>query len=589
MTAISDDIDKFQHHRYAVVANLIPKGGKEVDTIKLADSVMELRIVKHFDEQFMPYYRLVVGVSVDDAEKIQAAWRTAKMYITIKKYVAIKGETPEGNKEEDTGETYIKDGEFRIMVCDGAPPHVPKNQSNELARQTPSVQFVMELAPTVPLDINKSVLNGAYHEITTAEMAAHIVTDSMPKNLPDYKFVMSTTDNSKRYESVFMPPLNFVPALRHIDKVYGMYKGTLSVFLDVDRGYILSSTKATSAAKDEPLSVALELRSPEDATPDKIASGSAYDKEGKSFRLRTAQRVGADVAGPANRELNGESVKLVRSTTDERSGSMCKNLTTDDNPPEGKKKEMVAWQCYDNPLVADRMRIQAREDFTPINMTFESCDLGAFAPNLQWTLVTDASQSAQVEGQWRLRACEILLVKQPGSDQTSSVAVMTELVPAVSDNPQTQDASRASAAEKQASTDAAVETPSNPPLASSSSQGAGDPAEPAPDAPPAEPAEPNADVQVRPLPPDGFSPSEPSPAAKKAMVEGAERNIASKDRAIADTQGQIDELTARRKASSDPAEREQLRQDRNALYSDLDKFEQSKAASQGVLDKYKAY
>ena len=73
MTAISDDIDKFQHHRYAVVANLIPKGGKEADTIKLADSVMELRIVKHFDEQFMPYYRLVVGVSVDDAEKIQAA------------------------------------------------------------------------------------------------------------------------------------------------------------------------------------------------------------------------------------------------------------------------------------------------------------------------------------------------------------------------------------------------------------------------------------------------------------------------------------------------------------------------------------
>jgi hypothetical protein len=589
MTAISNDIDKFQHHRYAVVANLIPKGGKEEDTIKLADSVTELRIVKHFDEQFMPYYRLVVGVSVDVAEKIQSAWRTGKMYITMRKYVAIKGETTNGVKEEDTGETYIKDGEFRIMVCDGAPPHVPKGQSNELIRQVPSVQFVMELAATVPLDINKSVNNGAYHEVTTAEMAAHIVSDSMPKNLPDYKFVMSTTDNPKRYESVFLPPLNFVPALRHIDKVYGMYKGTMCVFLDVDRGYVLSSTKATSAAKDEPKSVALELRSPEEASPDTMASGSAYEEEGKSFRLRTAQRIGADVAGPANRENNGESVKLVRSTTDERSGSMCKNLITDDNPPEGKKKEMVAWQCYDNPLVADRMRIQAREEFTPIHMAFESCDLGAFAPNLQWTLVTDASQSAQVEGQWRLRACEILLTKAPGSDQTSSVAVMAELVPAVSESPQTQDAARNTQAEKKAASDAAVETPPNPPSGAATAQGAGTAGEPAPDAPPATPAEPGAGVQVQPLPADGFTPGEPSPAAQKAMVEGAARNIGNMDSMIADTQGQVDSLTSRIRSMPPSAEREQLRQERAVLYNDISSFEASKARSQAVLDKYSPY
>jgi hypothetical protein len=324
-------------------------------------------------------------------------------------------------------------------------------------------------------------------------------------------------------------------------------------------------------------------------TTDTTRALAARAADRQLVSLRTAQRIGADVAGPANRENNGESVKLVRSTTDERSGSMCKNLTTDDNPPEGKKKEMVAWQCYDNPLVADRMRIQAREDFTPINMTFESCDLGAFAPNLQWTLVTDAAQSAQVEGQWRLRACEILLVKQPGSDQTSSVAVMTELVPAVSDNPQTQDAARPSQAEKKAADDAAVETPSNPPPADTGTQGTGTAEEPAPDAPPVEPSEPGAAVQVQPLPAGGFTPGEPSPAAQKAMVEGAERNIANKDRMIADTQGQIDELTARRKASTDVQEREQLRQERTALYADLDGFERSKAASQSVLDKCKPY
>jgi hypothetical protein len=73
------------------------------------------------------------------------------------------------------------------------------------------------------------------------------------------------------------------------------------------------------------------------------------------------------------------------------------------------------------------------------------------------------------------------------------------------------------------------------------------------------------------------------------LVKRPKRMRANKDRMIADTQGQIDELTARRKASTDVQEREQLRQERTALYADLDGFERSKAASQSVLDKYKPY
>lgn len=432
MTEINRDVEKFDHYRYGVEVRLIPKGGDEEDTILLTEALTELRIIKHYDEQVMPYFRMNVAVSVDEAHRIVNSWRDGKVYLTMKTMRALKGE--KANEEvvaENTGEDYLKNGELRILVCDGAPPHVPTGQNNDLARQVPSVQFAMELAPSVPLDINKTINNGAFHEVTIGELTALLAADCMPDGKPDYKFVMSPPDNTKRYESIFVPPLNFVPAVRHIDSVYGLYSGKLSVFMDVDRAFILSSTKASSAAPTEPKMVMLESKSPEEGGPDSAGTGSFYDPETLTFRLRTSQRITAAVDGPANRESVGESIKLVRSTIDERTGSNCKNLTTDDKPAEGKKKERVAWQCYDNPLTADRLKIEARENYAPAAVSFSACDLRAFSPNLQWTLVTDSQTSEAMEGQWRLRATEFLMRKAPGTNESCAVEVMAEIVPAV--------------------------------------------------------------------------------------------------------------------------------------------------------------
>ena len=439
MTTISTDGKLFEQIRYGVEVKLIPKDGKEEDTIFLTDSVAELRIIKSYDDTFMPYYRLSAAISVNQAERIQAAWRTGKLYITMKKIKAIKGENgPDtGQRMEDTGQTYIKNGEFRILVCDGAPPHAPTGQSNELVRDVPSVLYAMELAPTIPLDMNKGICNSAFHDVTTAELVASVASDALPPEYSSqYKFVMSPPDNKKRYETIFIPPQNFVPTVRHVDRVYGLYAGKMSIFLDVDRGYILSSTKATGGGPKDPASVIFEVMPPNEGNPERLPTGSAYDQDTRTFRVRTNQRIAAAIDGPAMREVNGESIKLVRSTTDERSGSNCKSLSTDYMPNIlGKKKEVVAWQKFDNPLTADRMKIQAREQYAPSTVTFSDCDLRAFDPNLQWTLLTEAEQLAPMEGQWRLKATEFVLTKAPGTTEPCAVEVMARLVPAVSTDP----------------------------------------------------------------------------------------------------------------------------------------------------------
>lgn len=432
MTAIKSDADQFEQYRYGVEVKLIPKDGTEEDTILLTAGLTELRIIKNYDEQIMPYYRATVAVSVTEAEKIQSCWRSGKVYLTLRKFKALKSSTSDDQRLEDTGEDYLKNGEFRILVCDGAPPHVPEGQPSEGTRNAPSVLFDMELAPSIPLELNKGICNSAFHEITVGELVASAVGDCMPpEKAQQYSFVMSPPDNTKRYETIFIPPQNLIPTVRHVDRVYGMYAGRMTLFLDVDRGYILSSTKATGGAPTEPASVMLEVMSPDEGLPDRIPTGSAYSKETKTFRLRTNQRIAASIDGPANREVNGESVKLVRSTTDERSGSNCKHLSTDYMPSEdGKKKQLVAWQKYENPLIADRMKIEAREQYAPTLVTFSDCDLRAFAPNLQWSLLTEFKKIEGMEGQWRPTAAEIVLTKAPGVGEPCSVQALARIVPA---------------------------------------------------------------------------------------------------------------------------------------------------------------
>ena len=433
MTTIVSDTKDFHLNRYTIKVKLIPFAGGKADTIDLTKELSSLRIIKQYDDQVFPYYAMTVAVSVNVAKKIQAAWRIGKMYITMERLIPTsKSGTTGDSRETATGDMYIKDAPFQIMVCDGAPPNVPTGQNNDLVRQVPSVLFHMELSPLTPLAINKKTNNGAYHNLTMTSLAATLTNANAPKETP-YKFYMAPSDNTKIYESVFIHPMNYVPAIRHIDKVYGMYAGKLSIFLDVDTGYILSSTKSTIGGPTDPTTVILEAMSPEVSSPNEYGLGSAYSKTTKAYRLRTFQRIGASVDGPAKKEVNGEYIKLVRSTFDERSGSNCRKCIPDSlEPLTGLLKERILWQSYDNPLTADRLRVETRENYAPTSLHFTGCDLKALNPNLQWRLVSNVDDIKPLEGNWRIKSMEAVLTKAPGTTESCSADVMCIIVPSMS-------------------------------------------------------------------------------------------------------------------------------------------------------------
>lgn len=426
MTEIKHNSDQFKQHRYSVNARLIPKGGKEEDMIDLSEGVMEVRIIKDFDSQVFPYYKIIVGVSVSQASKIQEVWREARVYLTLHHFFASrKGEQM---VDVDALDDYIKDIEFQIMTMDGAPTNVPTEQAGSQPQNAPSVQLSMELSPVLALSVNKGINNGAYHDASVGDLVALLTQRNRPSG-KTYKFFMATPDNPRRYESIMLPPRSYIQAIRYLDEVHGLYRGKLSVFLDADAGYIMSSEKAIAPPKGKPATVMLEMMNASRAGPH-FMTGSGRDDEAKVYRFRTAQRIAVDVAGPARKEVNGERIKIVRATHSERTGSECSNLTSDRKSGSDKPKERVVWLGYDNPLTEARLKIASRENYAPAVLTFEGVDLAALSPCLQWTLVASDDAMRSVEGRWRMQAVEMVLTKRPMSKEPCSNQVMVRLVPA---------------------------------------------------------------------------------------------------------------------------------------------------------------
>jgi hypothetical protein len=423
--------DKFRYNRYAVHSKIVPKDGNEENTIDISEAISEVRILKDYDRQVFPYYRVTAAISTDKAAKIQEIWQDAKLYMTLIRFVGNENRSTSPSDETDTGDKYIEDVEFKIMVCDGAPANRANSQPNELSNSVQSVLFHMEILPVNAIGMNKKINSSAYHEITISELAASLTSDNAPEG--DYHFYMSPTDNTKRYESIFVPSLQYTKALRYIDSVYGLYKGKLILFLDVTEGYILSSAKTVVRQNPEPKSVTLQFIKSELKSEDSSELGSCYEEGKRNFILRTSKRITAAFDGPAQNEVVGGVIKLVNNSFDSIIGSSLMDMLFGFMKASGAAdavKKNLSWQAFDNPLISNRLNVAAHERFSPAYLQFADCDLKAFNPLLEWELVAESDQSKSVEGSWRIQAMEAVLIKAPGTRETCSVDVSVIILPA---------------------------------------------------------------------------------------------------------------------------------------------------------------
>ena len=422
-------------HRYSIELLVIPEDGTQEDTINLSQYINQLNIFCDFDNNIMPYYRFSLKTSEIIARKLREKWKESRVFVTLRTLNVVKKENE--IKEEFTNEFFMEKAEFKILLFDNAGGSDMSSALDDRTVQanSPLVDVVLETVPLVSLKLSRAVNSTCYKDVFLSDIIIALSLSNHPKGTP-YRLIACPPDNTKKYESIILPALNYAQSLRYLDDVFGLYEGNLIIFLDFARGFILSSAKTTPIPdkKDMFKNVILKVDNKADKDLGNM-SGSAFNKETGTALVRSASRVSVAIQGPATTELLGDHLRLINTSLKDHAETDCGDLLADVKSRIKKlssdleRKEKVFWQKFDNPLIAKRMKILSREMYSPISVSIDSFDLRLINPSLQWRVEQTDINLQAYDGFWRVGVMEVLLNRENQESDAMRVAGELRLTP----------------------------------------------------------------------------------------------------------------------------------------------------------------
>lgn len=431
-TNVLANSSKYNLYKYKVNIRFIRNDAAlPEDEFQLSKALTKLVIHKNFDDFIYPYYKAVFQLSVEQVKFLTVNHHAGKIYISIEKFL-IKIEK-DATTETPTGEFYIKDIPFAVFEIDKNPtdaiePEVPSKRSESNAGQK-AIPFTLGLIPSVPMDINKYINNGAFHDTALPNVLAYLVGVNSPK-FPNYKFFVSNIDNVKVYETIIVPPFNFNKAVVYVDSCYGLYKTKLLQFFDCNEAYVMSANRLFKNEKYKYQLVALEMMGPEALAS--LTDASYKSDEDSVWFLRTRQKPILENSNKLMREIGGESVKFVGSSQEENTAVDCGPVKIDkDETNSERSKEIVVKKMYDNDFIMSKYNGNLQENSAKFTAVWDDCDIETFQSYFEYTVLSNSSYSKDYEGYWRLTCVEHTFNKVMNVDELAIVYSVGMFRPAV--------------------------------------------------------------------------------------------------------------------------------------------------------------
>ena len=411
--------------RYSARIVLIPENGGEGDVEDYSQSFQRLTIVKDFNSTIYPLFKLELYLSPDEIRNIQSKWKRSLFYITLDEW---EENERDGIASEKTGIKYIDNESFEILNLDqNQSTKVSDIDSNSAA--IPRVSFPIELIPSKAMSNNRVISNTIYTSCTIQDV---LLAELSSNAQGDYRYLVSPPDNERFYEDVIVPPLPFNQVLDYLDRIFGLYKGNLQVFFDVDKGFILSTTKQTNEPEKFP-EIHIELSAEE--LGGVLRGASARDSQANATRFRVSG-LGSQIQfmAPAEAELGGETIRLVNTSQSVLIDAECQELDIGElKPSQQKPKERVIWKRFDNPLAEDKVKNERREAYSKLICNIDNAHLDVLTPWITIQVKTASPNANLYEGNWRIERVDIVLNKAGHVNSLIDSMAQLTLVPTSSE------------------------------------------------------------------------------------------------------------------------------------------------------------
>ena len=216
--------------RFLVEAFMLDR--TEGDSTNISTYIKNISVKKNYIENSLPLFVIDLFLPNDVREKM----RDNDIFINldVSKYSDIDSE-----QTEETETPFITGNVFNVLIK----PYTKPNTDNSLKSEDDEGNgekgnnfklFPFQIAgvPENLVKKNNLIINEVYQESLMDDILVNILSQA-----ESGKIFIDPSDNKEREESLLVPPLNIITAVKYLHEYYGIYNSKLGLFFDYNGTY----------------------------------------------------------------------------------------------------------------------------------------------------------------------------------------------------------------------------------------------------------------------------------------------------------------------------------------------------------------
>ena len=375
-------------------------GSKKIEVPQ--EEIVSFCIIENFDKYYFPYFEMTL--SVDNSTYRLISKNSTKIKANISLY---KGKFNELLRTEDNSTTSFKkaiSGSFKVFL-DNSTPDLSEKEEKKIDKDGTKygqlTTFKIILYPNLYYNKYDIVINGAFLNVTLAEMVGYILTKTKMT-----KVLMSPPTNYKKYKQFLLPRIPTCERLTRICDTYALHKNGSIVYFGLDRAYIIDKVpKCTAYAKNEYKITYILYKSSSKAVSN---SGGCYASSKDKYNVLNAVRFDTANKREVVNKSAGKNIVSVNSN-----GGITKSNK------KASKVTRVVVQNEGNSTVRS-MKREIKENKKILTAQFVDVDINMITPNKQFIVSVEGATYKKYNGKYRLTKAVHNFVKEGDYFQLTS-------------------------------------------------------------------------------------------------------------------------------------------------------------------------
>ena len=423
--AIYNKDDKIQKWKYTVkeIKLLIP--GEEIYSIP-TERLNAMYILNDYENNVFPIFKITLILESYIYYKIIRAKDNVKFMLRIQKYYHTNESQTKSLYKDFINDTFdlildddtedLKASSKRLKNINNYET-IMKTDENQLEFIDNSIDFFLYKADTIKGLRNN--VNAILSNATVTDAVAYILTQAKVKNV-----LMSPSGNTKRYESLVIPPLTCLKALQFVDTYYGLFKTGSMIYFDFNYGYITAYNGKCSAYRNKEIKNTY-IVIPQDVTSHTTECGVLYKKDNTTVNYIVGDYKSISIRNDSvsNDILRSNDIQFI----DNLSGDVTS--TVSGAKSKGVNSVKILENKTENSRLGDTYTAQTSSESIVITVKLYDYDLSAIAPNKRYKFIfEDPSLTQKYNGVYLISSVESTFINEGKDLALQTVALFKKVV-----------------------------------------------------------------------------------------------------------------------------------------------------------------